>query len=347
MARDQSPAVDGEPGEDGPLAHLPGQQRSGPRKVSGIVRQQATEHGRELLVELASGTLATIALGGLGLVLVQVGVAQQSVKPSEKFELPSLSLFQPAEFWKSLSGLIVDWSQANEWLLLGLGLAAALLTVAAILGWRWTRTKKDDEKAAKSLLVQLAEEKLLGLKMVSSLGMVSVLLLGAYGYQQYLWRVALPVPTGQIGIAFTRQLGSTVAQDRLADDLKQLGHANVLAMRELPVTFDASDIDQARALARRIGADAVVIYRDETDTVAAPPTAHTRGPGLAAPLPDVTTSHHVAYVVFANPSIGVQVPLAQRDAGGQVNSVTYREKEGVEVPRVEADTGYKWAQAHQ
>lgn len=336
MARDQSPAVDGEPGEDGPLAPPPGQQRPDPRKLSGIVRNQATEHGRELLVELASGTLATVALGLLGLVLVQVGVAQQSVKPGEKFELPSLSLFQPAEFWKSLSGLIVDWSQANEWLLLGLGLAAALLTVAAFLGWRWTRTKKEDEKAAKSLLVQLAEEKLLGLKMVSSLGMVSILLLGAYGYQQYLWRVALPVPTGQIGIAFTRQLGSTVAQDRLADDLKQLGHANVLAMRELPVTFDASDIDQARALARRIGADAVVIYRDETDTVA-PTTARTRGPGLAAPLPDATTTHHVAYVVFANPSIGVQVPLAQRDAGGQVNSITYREKEGVEVPRVEAD----------
>ncbi|MFI5269675.1 MAG: hypothetical protein ACHQ7M_20045, partial [Chloroflexota bacterium] len=271
------------------------------------MRKQATEHGRELLVEVASGTLATIALGVLGLVLVQIGVAQQSVKPGEKFELPSLRLFQPAEFWKSLSGLIVDWSQANEWLLLGLGVVSGLLTVAAFLGWRWTRKNKEDEKAAKSLLIQMAEEKLLGLKMVSSLFMISMLLLGAYGYQQYLWRVALPVPAGQIGIAFTRQLGSTVAQDRLADDLKQLGHGNVLAMRELPVTFDASDIDMARALARRFGADDVVIYRDEANTVAPTTTDAARGPGLAAALPDATTTHHVAYVVFANASIGVQV----------------------------------------
>jgi len=308
-----------------------------PRHLKEVVRDQAKEHGRDLVVEVLSGTLATAALGLVGLVLVQIGVAQQSLKPGEKFALPELKLFQPSEFWKSLTGLIVDWSQANEWLLLGLGVTCLLVTVAVLIGWRYTRKQKDDDEKVHSILHDLAREKVLGLKTASSLAMLTGLLLGAYGYQQYLWRVALPVPAGHIGIAFTRELGSSIARNRLADDLKQLGHANELDMRELPVTFDATDIDKARALARRIGADAVVIYHDETVSAPAATAAGSRGQGLAVPLPDAVTVQHVAYVVFANPSIGVQVPIAERTASGQASSITYRAKQGVEVPRLQAD----------
>jgi len=62
---------------------------------------------------------------------------------------------------------------------------------------------------------------------------------------------------------------------------------------------------------RRIGADAVVIYHDETVSAPAATAAGSRGQGLAVPLPDAVTVQHVAYVVFANPSIGVQVPICR------------------------------------
>jgi Flp pilus assembly protein TadD len=308
-------------------------------KLPRVAAEHVTKHGRTMLIDALAGTSATLLTALFGLILVQFGVAQQSRQPGQSFAMPELKLFKPDEFWKSISGLIVEWSQANEWVLFGLGLTSLAGTVMAFVFWQRMRRvapeEPDGDHRRKRLLVAVAEEQFVTLKTVASFAMLTGLLVGAYCYQQYLWRIALPVPKGEIGIAFTRQLQGSIARTRLADDLQQMGHAGQVALRDLPITFDAADTAKARALARRIGADAVVIYQDEPASGSARQAA-SRGPGLAAPLADAVVAKHVAYLVFADPSIGVQVPVAQRDGSGQTTAIGYRAKEGVDVPRLEA-----------
>ena len=45
---------------------------------------------------------------------------------------------------------------------------------------------------------------------------------------------------------------------------------------------------------------------------------------------------HVAYIVFADPSLGIEIPVRQETTAGAPPALTYRTKEGVEVPRLEA-----------
>lgn len=312
--------------------------------------------------DTASGIVSTLVMAVFGLILVQIGLAS---------EAPDLSfnLFSPYEFWKSFTGLLVEWSQWNEWLLLGLGGLALLATAAAFLWWRRTPPAEaapaaeaatpvtapaegaataaaTDEGAAaepapphparprREPLLPRVEHTLRSMRTVSAFGMIAALLFGAYAYQQYLWNVELPVAKDRIGIAFTRQLGGVAARDQLADYLRQMGHEGQIVMRDLPVTFDARDILQAQQLARRIGAAAVVIYREEPGA----PTAG-RGPGSAAPPAAQATPaslRHVAYIVFADPSLGVEIPVRQETLTGTPPALTYRTKEGVEVPRLEA-----------
>ncbi|MEO6457632.1 MAG: hypothetical protein ABIO92_05090, partial [Chloroflexia bacterium] len=308
-----------------------GEAKAPPQINRADLRAQVKESTLTWVKDTVSGIATAVAVVLFGLVLVQLGLAQEG----QELEF---SLFSPYEFWQSFSGLVVSWSQWNEWLLLSLGAVALLVTSLVFLWWRRAQPQEEVEQPGqpKSPLHR-AGNTLRSMKTVGAFGMLTGLFFGAYAYQQYLWNVELPVPEDQIGIAFTRQVGSTVARDRLADYLRQMGHEGQIVMRDLPVTLDARNTAQAQEFARRIGADAVIIYREE-NADAVDPILLSRGSGMAAPARQEggAGKRYVAYIAFADPSLGVQIPVPQRSAQGSVESVAYRTKEGVEVPRLEA-----------
>ncbi|HET6263111.1 MAG TPA: hypothetical protein VFG99_12865, partial [Chloroflexia bacterium] len=181
------------------------------------------------------------------------------------------------------------------------------------------------------------QSSLRSMKGVSAFGMISAILFGAYFYQQYLWNVELPVPEGQIGIAFTRQVGNSIARDTLAESLRlrQLGHGDEIVLRDLPVSFDPKDTSQAQRFARRIHAHAVIIY-NEVKVTSGGGTVGLRVPGVASPARQAADDRRfVAYLVFADPSLGIEIPVTQEAGAGQPERLSVRTKDGLEVPRLE------------
>jgi hypothetical protein len=291
---------------------------------------------RNWLKDTSKGIVTSTVTVLFMLLLVQIGLV------SEGQDL-SFSLFAPYEFWKSFSGLVIEWSQWNEWLLLAMGLVLTAVTAVVYVRWRNHRGQDPEPtltpgtkggKRKREPLTKRAEATMRSMKSVGTFGMFAAIFFGAYLYQQYLWNIELPVPDGRIGIAFTRQIGSSVARDTLADNLRQMGHENQIVMRDLPVKFDARDVEKARSFAQRIHADAVVIYREEN---APPPAGAQRVPGLASPPEQAAGDgkQHVAYLVFADPSLGIEIPVTRRVTQGAPEMVQMRTKDGVDVPRLE------------
>jgi tetratricopeptide (TPR) repeat protein len=150
---------------------------------------------------------------------------------------------------------------------------------------------------------------------------LTIVLLGAYGYQQYLWRVALPIPDDAIGFAITREASAASFQDQLADSLYTQGQASEIVIRELPVAFDASDTERARELGTRINAEAVIIYREDE-------------------APRHESERYVAYVVFTDPTISLILgaPAGEDTAALEVGLPAVQIKEGVPVPVLKTAT---------
>ena len=278
--------------------------------------------------ETSKGIATAAAMVLFGMVLVQLGLAREG----QGFQF---SAFAPLEFWQSFRGLVITWSEFNEWVLLATGLVLAAVTGVVFMRWRSKRAAAlEPETADDAPRLKRLEARLASLKSVGMFALLTALTIGAYLYQQYLWRVVLPIDEGNIGVAFSRQVGGSVASDQLADFLRQRGHEGAVQMRELPVRFDARDTEKAREMAQRIGADAVVIYRppgavDDADAALG---------DLDAEFAAETTGDDtiVTYIVFADPSVGVEIPVPQRSAEGEIEGVEFREKEGLETPRLEA-----------
>jgi tetratricopeptide (TPR) repeat protein len=293
------------------------------------LKKRAKKEAVSWAKETASGIASALAVLLFGLVLVQIGLAQEG----QGFEF---SAFAPLEFWESFRGLVIQWSEFNEWVLLGMGVLCALLTGVVFLRWRRKRAAALEPATAEDgPRLNRLEAKLSTLKVVGAFALLTTITFSAYLYQQYLWRVVLPIEEEAVGVAFSRQVGGSIASDQLADYLRQQGHEDIVQMRELPVRFDARDTEKARAMAKRIGADAVVIFR--------PPGADDSGesPLQAGLIPLAADSGDeeetsVAYIVFADPSVGVQIPVPQRSAEGETEGVEFRAKEGLETPRLEA-----------
>lgn len=297
---------------------------------------------KKWVLDTAKGIVTSTATVLFVLVLAQLGLASEG-------QSLSFDLFSPYEFWKSFTGLVVTWSQWNESLLLVLAIGATAVTVGLFLWWRRHEARVGKlgaptqpptvggRKSKRRSVIFRAQSALRSMKGVSALGMIAALLFGAYFYQQYLWNVELPVPSGQIGIAFTRQVGNSIARDTLAESLRlrQMGYGDQIVLRDLPVTFDPKDIAQAQQFARRINAHAVVIY-NEVKLASGGADIALRVPGLASPSQQQDDSRSfVAYLVFADPSLGIEIPVTQESGEGQADTVASRTKEGLEVPRIE------------
>jgi hypothetical protein len=270
-----------------------------------------------------SKTLAlAISLVLLGVFLHQLGL----VAEGQKFEFDP---FKPLEFWRSFTGLVLEWSQFDERLLWLLATVFATLAIAAYVRWRRARHAEPARRIADRPWLRRLARWFDSTGTLRLLILLSFLFLGAAAYQEFLWRVVLPVPRGVIGIAFSRPAFSAVSGAQLEESLADLGHAHEIVVRELPVQFNPDDAAQGRALAQRIGARALVLLR-ETDAAAG-----AGGSGI----------RYEAVVVFSDPSIGLDVPLPLRDASGVSTGVLYRTKEGIEAPRLDASDATRLLEA--
>src|SRR5919199_5569995 len=84
------------------------------------------------------GGLTTLVSTAIGLLLVELGV----VRSRSDLKLSPSKIFAPKAFWDSFSGIVIEWSQWNEWLLLGLGLAALVITW--VVWRRWRQSQREE-----------------------------------------------------------------------------------------------------------------------------------------------------------------------------------------------------------
>src|SRR5215217_939864 len=186
----------------------------------------------------------------------------------------------PSGLYQGYKGLIVELSAQNEWWLLAIGLLL-LLTAIGLTIARWRASNRTLQLVAEP--PNRFERWFVNQRAIAGVAVAAVLVLGAWGYQQYLWRVALPIPDDAIGFAMTREASAATVHDALEEKLYTDGQAKRVVIREIPVKFDSSDIPTAREIGERIGAEAVVIYDVEnTDD----------------------GKEYVAYVVFTDPTVG-------------------------------------------
>ncbi|HVL26172.1 MAG TPA: tetratricopeptide repeat protein, partial [Thermomicrobiales bacterium] len=257
-----------------------------------------------------SGVMAALISTLLALASFRVGnrTSSEGVSPS---------LLSPLSLYTGLKGLVIELSTINEYVLLAVGLLFLLLAVAVGVA-RWQAIRREEMR-------RRADQKpfagwLINQRTVAFLAILALLVLGSYAYQQYLWRVALPIPDGALGIALTREASAATVEEGLADSLYTQGQAEQVVVRELPVVFDARDTDKARSLGHRIGARAVIIYRADEHAPAGQP-------------------RHIAYLVFTDPSIGLTITGAPAGpAASAATSPPVVVKEGVPVPVLQTET---------
>jgi len=214
-----------------------------------------------------TGVLASVVTGIAGLFLYQF--------VSSGF---STNVFTNPQLLDSLKGTILELSAVNELSLLGL---AGLVVAVAI---RRSATEYRPGRPAPAA-VQFTGQ-FVSIRSIGFLAGSLLLVLAAFAYQQYLWRVELPIPDDAVGIALTREAAAASISEELEEALFVQGDSERIVIRELPVKFDAGDIGKAREMGDRIGARAVVIYRSEEQD---------------------DRQQYTAYVVFTDPSVGVTV----------------------------------------
>ncbi|MDQ3548771.1 MAG: tetratricopeptide repeat protein [Chloroflexota bacterium] len=219
-----------------------------------------------------TGVLASVVTGIAGLFLYQF--------VSSGF---STNVFTNPQLLDSLKGTILELSAVNELSLLGMaGLILVTLVAATLI--RRSATEYRPGRPAPAA-VQFTGQ-FVSVRSIGFLAGSLLLVLSAFVYQQYLWRVELPIPDDAVGIALTREAAAASISEELEEALFVQGASERIVIRELPVKFDAGDIEKAREMGDRIGARAVVIYRSEEQD---------------------DRQQYTAYVVFTDPSVGVTV----------------------------------------
>lgn len=270
------------------------------------------ERGTSWFSDTLSGIASSVVVFLVGLLLYRVGFSS-----SPEF---SLDILSPWSLYQSFKGLILELSTYQEhFLLIAAGI---LLLLTLVVGFFWTRTREIPKEERRGLIWHFADP-FSSLRTVAFVGVAALVVAGAFAYQQYLWQVALPIPDDAIGFAITKEAAAASFSEEFADALYAQGQTKRIVVRELPVRFDARHTDQARELGRRIGARAVIIYRQDD-----------QGDGAR---------QYVAYVVFTDPNVGLTVGSAAPSAltqPGQLSTTsapTVQIREGLEIPALRTE----------
>lgn len=232
-----------------------------------------------------------------------------------------LSLFTPRSLLNNLTDLVIRISTYKDQRLLGAALLLLLGTVATVAAW-WHAARVRHHWG--SDLIRLVGRRV-GLRGVAFMAVVTLVVIGAYSYQQYQWRIALPVPEGKLGLAITREASAASLEEyheQLALGLAPGDSAEQVVVRELPVNFDSNDVEEARSLGLRIDADAVLIYREE-----------------ASNTPE--EGRYVAYVVLTRPhetSVFGDTGSVSTAADASTGELPAELEAGVAVPTLRART---------
>ncbi len=281
-----------------------------PEEISTILGRRVMEHTVSWVQDALSGVVTSAIVFLVGLVLFRLGFSS-----SNSFELDILS---PISLYQSFSALMIELSNYRQALLLVV--SGILATATAIVAYLWWRNRVIDPEEATGLVARFAGP-LSRLRTLTFLAVATLTVLGSYGYQQYLWRVKLPIPGDALGLAVTRAGQSDDFQQRLKATLADPGSVQSVVVRELPVEYDAGDIDTARQVGKRIGAEAVIVYRTEERE---------------------GQTGFVAYLVFTEPRLGrtflSRTPTVLTGANPAPAPATTRIQEGIAVPILRASS---------
>lgn len=282
----------------------------GRRERVHAVGDRLKEHSLGMLGDTISGVVSSVVIFIFGLVLFRIGFSS-----SPDFELDVLS---PWSLFNSFKGLVLQLSTYQEYFLLGA--VGVLLLLTILVTFLWLRDRQIDPDEERHWAARLAGP-LSSLRTVSFLAVATLTVLGAFIYQEYLWHVALPIPHGAVGIAITRETAAASLQNELADALYTQGQSQQIVVRELPVNFNAGDTAKARALGKRIGAQAVIIYRAEKGANG--------------------KTQYIAYLVFTDPKQGLTIGTAPISAGSGLaaaQTAMVQVKQGFELPALTTNT---------
>ncbi|HEY7032847.1 MAG TPA: hypothetical protein VH482_16000, partial [Thermomicrobiales bacterium] len=220
-----------------------------PQQISTILGRRVMEHTFSWVNDALAGVVSSVVVFLAGLVLFRLGFSS-----SNSFQLDVLS---PVSLYQSFSALMIELSNYRQsFLLVASGLLAAATALVAFLWWR---NRVIDPEEATGLAAHFAGP-LSRLRTLTFLAVATLTVLGSYAYQQYLWREKLPIPHGALGIAVTRGNQAGAFRQQLAATLADPTSAPGVVVRELPVQYDAGDLDRARQVGQRIGAEAVIVY---------------------------------------------------------------------------------------
>ncbi len=137
-----------------------------------------------------------------------VSYRSRTLSASEEVDAGLLS---PLSLYTGIKGIVLELSLLNEYMLLGVG----TLLLALMLAIGFARRHAINREA------QLQEPEggrvfdwIVNQRTFAFLALLALLTLGAYGYQQYLWRITLPIPEDATGFAITREATAASFQDQ-------------------------------------------------------------------------------------------------------------------------------------
>jgi hypothetical protein len=221
-----------------------------PQEISTILGRHVMEHTVSWVQDALAGIVSSVVVFLVGIVLFRLGFSSSS-----SFQLDILS---PVSLYQSFSALMIELSNYRQWfLLVASGVMAAATAAVAFLWWR---NRVIDPEEATGIAARFAGP-LSRLRTLTFLAVATLTVLGSYAYQQYLWQVKLPIPAGALGIAVTQDSQTGAFQQQLSATLADPTSAQAVVVRELPVQYDAGDLASARQVGKRIGAEAVIVYR--------------------------------------------------------------------------------------
>lgn len=281
-----------------------------PQQISTILGRRVMEHTVSWVQDALTGVVSSVVVFLAGLILFRLGFSS-----SVSFQL---DIFSPVSLYQSFSALIIELSNYRQsFLLVATGLLAAATAIVAFLWWR---DRVIDPEEARGIAARFAGP-LSRLRTLTFLAAATLTVAGSYGYQQYLWRAKLPIPAGALGVAVTRDNQTGAFQQRLAAALDDPASAQRAVVREIPVQFDAGNIGTARDVGKRIGAEAVIVYRSR----------QTGG-----------KSTYSGYLVLTDPHLGrtfvSRSPTTLTGAHPAPAVATTRIQEGIAVPLLRANS---------
>jgi hypothetical protein len=211
--------------------------------------------GKSWVREVSTACAKALVLFAVAALLVRFGLREAT-------PLVSFGLDDPLQLVDSVTGLILQLSTVNEFILLGVSLV--LVFLALLVGVVWLRNRVRPQRAENRSWGSLVASEICDRQSILLLAGAAIIVMCAFGYQKALWTSILRVPEGHIGIGIISDASASELATDLQAGFEKYG-AEGFALRPLPIRLDyrRPELLDATAvdLGTRIGARVVMLHR--------------------------------------------------------------------------------------